>query len=178
LRRRIRVSLDEINIVDDGADGDTQASFKIWVLNGVLLKNRFDVPELEISDSPSPGRESEEYIELAAIGPPVDVVIGPEAVTQEKLHRNDSLAIFTRGIANVPLGEDHISGNFLPGPPVSSGDPSEAFSGTIFDGATFAIPFGAASEIVDRAPFSVRAMPLSDHEFTYDVSVTISIDYR
>jgi hypothetical protein len=175
-KRKIDVVLDQIHIVDDGADGDTTASFKVWVLHGARLKNQFDVPEQTISDSPSPGDVSEEVIRFADISPDVDVTIAPHIVSTSGNNRNDTLGILTRGIAAATFS-DHISGDFLPGPPLEPGDPSDLFSGTLDPGTLFDFPIGRDVEVVQALPFSVRALPKGDHEFTYDVTVAISVDY-
>ena len=95
-QRSLSVVLDQIHIIDDGADGDTTGSFKVWVLNGARLKNRFDVPEQAISDSPSPGNISEEFIRFSDISPDVTVEIGPDTVTTTGINRNDTLGMLTR----------------------------------------------------------------------------------
>ncbi len=171
-QRSISVVLDQIHIIDDGADGDTTGSFKVWVLNGARLKNRFDVPEQAISDSPSPGNISEEFIRFSDISPDVTVEIGPDTVTTTGINRNDTLGILTRGSA-----DDNISGDYLPGPELGPGDPPDLFTGSPNPGTLFDFPIGHDVEEVDHQPFVVRATPLGSHEFEYDVTVMISVHY-
>ena len=175
-QRSVTVVLDQLHIIDDGADGNTTASFKVWVLDGARLKNRFDVPDQTISDSPSPGNVSEEFIRFSDISPEVKVEIGPDTVTTTGVNRNDTLGILTRGIA-AAFGDDNISGNYLPGPGLAPGDPPDLFTGTPDPGTLFDFPIGHAAEVVDQQPFVVRAKPLGSHEFEYDVSVMISVHY-
>jgi Integrase core domain len=158
-RRSITVDLDEIHIIDDGADGSTTASFFVWVLNGARLKNRFDVPEQTISDSPSAGDVSEELVRFSDISSDVTVEIGPDTVTTTGINGNDTLGILTRGIAAVTIGDDHISGDYLPGPDLGPGDPPDLFTGSPDPGTLFPFPIGRDHEEVDRQPFVVRAKP-------------------
>jgi hypothetical protein len=170
-RRRVTVQLRELHIVNDGAPGNNTASFRIWVLQGTKLRAQCVLPEREISDSPSPGSESQEFIQLGPNCPP-PVVLGPEVVTDD----NNLVSILTRGVASVTVGSDNVSGNFLPTAPSARAEPDD-FSGYMF-GRGFNFPIGRAREKVENRRFVVRANPLTDHEFVYDVEARISVDYH
>jgi len=178
-RRRVTVRLEDIHIINDGAPGNNTASFRIWVLTGARLRSRCDIPERDISDSPDPGHESLEFIQLGNLCQSPVVVLGPEVVTHPRTDNlgNDTLAILTRGSASVTVGEDDISGNFLPHSATGPHEPDQFF-GTVFHDAFFRFPIGSANERVENRRFAVRAEPLTDHEFEYDVRVRISVDYH
>jgi hypothetical protein len=179
LQRHITVEHQTLHVIDDGADGDTSATFFAWVLRGNRLLNRLTVPKQDISDSPSPGHESEEFIDLRRFE--ANTLTIP-AFTVEDAAGGDTgnntavMAVLTRGIADVLVGTDHIAGNFLPGP--APAPPSDRFSGTaISPDAFFRFPVGR-NETVLRQPLTVRATPpTADTEFEYDVTSLISVGY-
>ena len=76
LRRRVRINLNELRVINDGAQGNNTASFRIWVMQGKKLVSQCELPEREISDSPDPGFEFQELIPLASECT-TPVVLGP-----------------------------------------------------------------------------------------------------
>jgi hypothetical protein len=163
--RKITVDWKWIHVVNDGADGHNQASFQAWMLEGATTDGHIALPLREITDRPSPGEESMEWIDLS--GGPVaqpQVVIGPKAFTSE----NRQLLLLTRGIADA-TGEDDRAGNFLPGPGIVPGTP--------FEGAEYAFPIGSDLEAVKEDQHFVDATPLNDGEFAYSVEIAVTVEY-
>lgn len=169
-RRRVTIGFEELHVINDGAEGNNEARFTNWILQGNRIQSVCNVPEQEITDRPSPGEELLEHIPLGFhCGLPI--TLGPERITAD----NWRLAILTRGIAPVTIGSDEKAGNFLPGPPGSSPD---IFGGSPFPGANFPFPVGSKREEMKDEPFEVTAIPFaSDDELRYSVLALFSVEY-
>jgi hypothetical protein len=177
-RRTVTVRLKELHIINDGASGDNTARFSVWVLQGdnpleshlprPKLKSATTIPERDISDSPSPGHESQEFIQLGQFSPSV-VVLGPEVVTSDFR----AVGVLTRGVASDSPGIDDIAGNYLPGPSAPPGE----FSGSFLGDPFFDFPVGSQAEEVENRQLVVVAVPLDDREFEYTVEARISVEY-
>ena len=119
LQRAVTVNHRTIHIVNDGAAGDTSASFRVWTVLGNRLRYQVVVPDQDISDRPSPGHESEELIDLTRFaGHQVDL----DPFTVQRAADGDAgndtgvLAVLTRGVGDVTFAPDNIAANFFPGP--------------------------------------------------------------
>ncbi len=181
LERAITVKHQTIHIVNDGAAGDSSASFFVWTLLGNRLRNRVTVPDQDISDRPSPGHESEEFIDLTRFAEhqvDIDPFTVQKAAGGDADNDTSVLAVLSRGVGDVALDADNIAGNFLPGPAPGAGQPANLFSGVIIDvrNAVFDFPVGRGVETFHDREFIVKAKPLNS-EFEYDVVSSVSVDY-
>jgi hypothetical protein len=171
--RTVTIILKEIFIVDDGADGDGEASFKIWVVDGVTFASACYLPDRTISDEPDPGHEDEEHIALSA-DCQVPITLGPRFIASDRDYR---VAILTRAIGKHAIGTDDISGNVDPQPddkpPVGIG--RSAF--LVF--RTGSNQTGGELADGPLQPFSIPGDPISaDNEFSYQIHGTYSVTYN
>lgn len=181
LERAITVEHQTIHIVNDGAPGDTSASFFVWTLLGNRLQNRVSVPEQDISDRPSPGHESEEFIDLTRFAEhqvDIDPFTVQEAAGGDPGNDTSVLAVLSRGVGDVTFDTDNVASNYLPRPAPGAGQPANLFSGRIIDvhNAVFGFPVGRGVETLHGREFIVKAKPLNS-EFEYDVVSSISVRY-
>jgi hypothetical protein len=163
-QRKVTVDYKWIHIVNDGANGNNHAFFTVWVLEGATTDGVVSLPRREISDRPSPGKESLEWIDLydGPLAQP-QVVIGPKAFTAE----NREILLLTRGVADA-TGKDDRAGNFLPGPGIVPGTP--------FDGAAYRFQIGHDEAVKEDQHF-VDAIPLNDEDFAYSVEIAVTVEY-
>lgn len=83
--RKVVINFDELHIVNDGSEQHNDAEFRIWVSEGWQLPAACRIPELEISDRPSPGEEGMEHIKLKGPGRfPDPIVLGPKTIVPEQ----------------------------------------------------------------------------------------------
>ncbi len=168
-RRKVTIEFDKLHIINDGANGDTTAEFRIWVVEGEAAVKGFffgDVDTFEITDRPSPGEEHKELIPIGTFCPPF--TIGPKDVTDSTYR----VSILTRGLCWRAFGANDYTSNFrlgdeFPGPKTS-----------VPHHASFRFPTGD-HEQVNGAPFSVRTrQQVVDVEFEYAVFMRVTVTYH
>jgi hypothetical protein len=163
----VTIDFDVLHIINDGANGDTTAEFHIWVMEGnTTVRDYFfgDVDNFDISDSPDPGDEDQEFIPLASPRCPT-FVLGPKDISEE----TNDVGILTRGLVFRTFGSNDYAMNFFGDPdPVLKNVPSKA---------KFRFPTGGG-ENIQNVPFFVRAVPqAADAEIEYDVRAILSVQY-
>lgn len=174
-RRVVGVTYKMIHIVNDGSPGDNDASFRIWIFDGDDQEGFNELGRRPISDRPSPGEESLEFINLE--DPPISwppLTFGPKTVDPNAHH---DLRLLTRGLAEDDFGSDDPAANFLPGPGVVPGHPNTL--------AEFRYPIGKRETIPadddpdgEPAEHDVDARPLEEgDEFAYNVEIAITVSY-
>ena len=170
-QRKVTISFDVLHVINDGAEGDTTAEFRIWVMEGGSVAHGYffgNVDTFKITDRPSPGDEDQELIPLAPLCP--TFVLGPTVVT----HDTEEVGILTRGLIFRTVGANEHSRNFF-----SLGDAfPDALGGNALvpSRALFPFPTGAA-ETVQDVPLVVRTTPEGDVEFEYDVTARFTVEY-
>ena len=174
LQRTVKIDFDQLHIVNDGADGETDATFDIWVREGTMTAQSFSFGSLDhfpITDRPNPGEEDREWISLFPYC--TTVVLGPKSIDDT----NNDVGLLVRGLAkhawpgtNEPVANYFDFRNF---PDAQMGDPT-----SLNDKSRIPIPTGSASEHVANQPFSTRASPVVDgNEFEFDLMCYVSITY-
>lgn len=174
LRRVVHIGFFLLDIINDGALGDTKASFFVWVREGnTTVYTRgfgFDAdggPGYTISDRPSPGHWTEEHIPLGQFCPVCE--LGPTVVTPE----NHDVGILTRGLTKHNVGTNVYAANYFPGsvfpddvqPVVRTPDNCKVF-----------FPTGPTENTVQH--HVVGAGPqITGDEFQYQVQTYFSIFY-
>lgn len=165
-QRKITVDYKWLHIINDGSPGHNDATFRVWVTQGATAVDAHELPWREITDRPSPGEESMEWINLFT-GPTAfpQLVLGPAPVTPAEL----PLRLLTRGLAKDTTGTDDPAANFLPGPGIVPGSP--------FPGAAYRFRIGP-DEDVEEDEHYVRATPLEgDDEFSYSVEIAVTVEH-
>jgi hypothetical protein len=170
-QRKVTISFDKLHVINDGAEGDTTAEFRIWVMEGGSVVQGYffgNVDTFKITDEPSPGDEDQELIPLAPLCP--TFVLGPTVVTDD----TEEVGILTRGLIHRNVGANEHSRNFF-----SLGDEfPDALAGNALvpSSALFPFPTGVA-ETVQNVPLVVRTTPEGDVEFEYDVTALFTVEY-
>lgn len=166
-QRKVTIDFTELHIINDGAAGDTTGEFHIWVMEGDnTVRDYFfgDVDNFDISDSPDPGDEEQEWIPLKPPRCPT-FVLGPKDTTQTTY----DIGILTRGLVFRSLGSNDYAMNFF-------GDPDN-LKKNVLRQAKFQFPTGGG-ENVQNVPFVVRATPqVTGAEIEYDVRALFTVEY-
>jgi len=167
-QRKVTISFEVMHIINDGANGDTTAEFRVWVMEGdTSVKDYFfgDVDNFPISDSPSPGNGTQEWVPLAPHCPPF--TLGPKDVTDE----TSEVGLLTRGLIFRTASANESARNYYDlgdGFPGKAGLPSQA---------SFPFPTGSG-ENVQNVPFVIRTVKGNpDVEFEYDLTAFFSVAY-
>jgi hypothetical protein len=171
-KRKVTIGFDVLHVINDGAQGDTTAEFRIWVMEGgSVVRGYFfgDVDNFEISDRPSPGKEATEFIPLALQCAPF--TLGPTTVTDA----TSEVGILTRGLVFRATGSNEPSRNYFP---IGDGFPDSVPGGAMLVPvhAQFPFPTGV-SETVHNVPFVVTTTPQGSIEFKYDVTAHFTVEY-
>lgn len=168
LRRTVKVGFEQLHIINDGAQGDSTAEFRIWIMEGdSAVKDYFfgDVDNFPISDRPDSGQDFKENIPLALSCPAF--TLGPKDVSDQ----TNDIAILTRGLVHRNAGSNEHSRNFF-----TLGDRFPDPKAIVPSHAIFPIPTGG-EETIENVPFVVRTRPEGDVEFEYDVTARFTISY-
>lgn len=192
LRRKVVVTFDEIHIVNDGSEQHNDAAFYVWLTEGWIwdAPNSIYIPELEITDRPTPGDAKEwgmEHIKL--IGPQRfagPITLGPKVIVPEqdkddpnfdKTVGNERIAALAYGIAEGDgVADPHDrAANFVFAHVLDGIRPKPE---NVLDGF-LRFPVGSRYETVTGRRFSFRCKPQTvDNEFEFALHGTYSVSYE
>ncbi|MFT4097043.1 MAG: hypothetical protein QM651_07950 [Rhodoblastus sp.] len=187
-QRKVVFTFDEIHIINDGSEQHNDAAFHIWLTEGWGWNeaNHVYIPQLEISDRPSPGEEGMEHIKLNGphrfSGP---ITIGPRVIVpeQDDPHASD----FDASIGNERIAA--LAYGIAEGDGIDGSDRTANFElPHVLDGrrplARFVygflhFPVGPDEELTDE-PFYSRARPdiPGENEFIFALIGSYSVTYE
>ena len=187
LRRTVVVTFDEIHIINDGSEQHNDAEFYVWLTEGWVWAgtNSIHIPELEISDRPSPGEEGMEHIKL--IGPgrfAGPIILGPSVIVpeQERDAPNFNKFIGNEFVAALAYGSAEGDGIGDPHDRAANFEPAHVLDGIrpiqkLTDGF-LRFPVGSAVEAVTKRHFEFICSPQTDgNEFEFSLIGTFSVSY-
>lgn len=192
LRRKVVVTFDEIHIVNDGSEQHNDAEFYVWLTEGWtwLGPNSIHIPELEITDRPTPGDNEEwgmEHIKL--IGPQRfagPITLGPSVIVPEqdmgtpnfnKMIGNEYVAALAYGSAEGDgVADPHDrAANFIPSHVLNGIRPPRH----LITKGLLHFPVGSDVEQVTNRTFVFPCRPDTvDNEFQFDLIGTYSVTYE
>jgi hypothetical protein len=176
-QRTVTIDFEVLHIINDGAQGDTTAEFRIWVMEGNLsVKDYFfgDVDNFPITDRPDPDKRDMEFIPLGdqvshAASFCAPFILGPKDITEN----TNEIGILTRGLIfrAFPNTNEHAS-NFV------LGDDFPNPTASVPPEARFRFRTGLGENMQQHVPLVVRARPQTDDvEFEYDVTMFFTVHY-
>ena len=172
-KRTVTIKLDEIRIIEDGADGNRDATLRVWVCAGNTFVSSCEFIDIRISDLPDPGKGFMETIGLTGVCDD-EIIIAPNQVQEEKRR----IYILTRGIGDSGLFEtDDIVGNFE----VTNSFPDVTPDlNHVNPDAFLHFPVGANQEAVENRQFSSFTEPQNnggDNTFSYQITARYWVTY-
>lgn len=181
-QRTVKIDFGKLHIINDGANGETTAEFRIWVMEGnTSVKDfffgnidNFPIWDKGADNGPEDSSEwNKEFIKLSQrtdFGLPLlPFILGPKDVTNDTF----DIGILTRGLCYRTFGPNDHTSNF------GIGDNFPNPTAFVPRNAKFPFPTGSGKENVNNRSFTVRARPQTvDVEFEYELTVFFTVTYN